>query len=78
MRTGYEKGYNVVTLKDCTAALSEEEQKAAVEKNYPMFSRPMDHYEFISELGGKETVAGTRTGRGYTTDAGQPSMDAPA
>src|SRR4029077_5972749 len=78
MRTGYEKGYNVVTLKDCTAALSEEEQKSAVEKNYPMFSRPMDHDEFISELGGKETTAGARTGRGYTTDAGQPSMDAPA
>ncbi len=78
MRTGYEKGYNVVTLKDCTAALSEEEQKAAVEKNYPMFSRPMDHDEFITELGGKETAAGARTGRGYSTDAGQPSMDAPA
>jgi ureidoacrylate peracid hydrolase len=78
MRTGYEKGYNVVTLKDCTAALSEEEQKAAVEKNYPMFSRPMDHNEFITELGGKETAAGARTGRGYTTDADQPPMDAPA
>ena len=78
MRTGYEKGYNVVTLKDCTAALSEEEQKAAVEKNYPMFSRPMDHNEFIAELGGKETTAGANTGRGYSTDAGQPSMEAPA
>jgi hypothetical protein len=43
-----------------------------------MFSRPMDHNEFITELGGKETAAGARTGRGYTTDAGQPSMDAPA
>jgi len=75
MRTGYEKGYNVVTLKDYTAALSEEEQKAAVEKNYPMFSRPMDHEEFITELGGKETAAGARTGRGYTTDAGQTSME---
>jgi ureidoacrylate peracid hydrolase len=41
MRTGYEKGYDVVTLKDCTATLSEEEQRVAVEKNYPMFSRPM-------------------------------------
>ena len=78
MRTGYEKGYNVVTLKDCTAALSEEEQKAAVEKNYPMFSRPMDHDEFIAELGGKDTTAGARTGRGYTTDASPPSIDAPA
>lgn len=52
MRTGYEKGYNVVTLKDCTAALSEEEQKLAIEKNYPMFSRPMTHDEFLAELSG--------------------------
>src|ERR1043165_4396658 len=50
MRTGYEKGYNVVTLKDCTAALSEEEQRLATEKNYPMFSRPMNHREFLAEL----------------------------
>ena len=78
MRTGYEKGYNVVTLKDCTAALSEEEQQSAVEKNYPMFSRPMDHDEFIAELGGKGTVAGASTGRGYMKDAAEPSMEAPA
>jgi ureidoacrylate peracid hydrolase len=51
MRTGYEKGYDVITLKDCTAALSEDEQRLAVEKNYPMFSRPMTHDEFLSELG---------------------------
>jgi ureidoacrylate peracid hydrolase len=78
MRTGYEKGYNVITLKDCTATLSEEEQRMAVEKNYPMFSRPMNHDEFIAELGGTETTAGTRTGRGYTTEGDQPSMEAPA
>ncbi len=52
MRTGYEKGYNVVTLKDCTATLSAEEQRMAVEKNYPMFSRPMNHDEFLSALRG--------------------------
>lgn len=51
MRTAYEKGYRVVTLKDCTATLSEEEQRLAVEKNYPMFSRPLDHEEFLAELG---------------------------
>ena len=56
MRTGYEKGYDVVTLKDCTATLSEEEQRMAVEKNYPMFSRPMTHQEFLLELRGAETV----------------------
>lgn len=53
MRTGYENGYNVITLKDCTAALSEEEQNLAVEKNYPMFSRPMSHIEFLKELSAK-------------------------
>ncbi len=51
MRSGYEKGYDVITLKDCTAALSEEEQRLAVEKNYPMFSRPMNHDQFLTELG---------------------------
>jgi len=63
MRTGYEKGYDVVTLKDCTATLSEEEQRVAVEKNYPMFSRPMTHQEFLSTLEAAEAVA-TKS-RGY-------------
>jgi ureidoacrylate peracid hydrolase len=63
MRTAYEKGYDVITLKDCTAATSEEEQQMAVEKNYPMFSRPLTHEEFIEELGGK--VAAPFAGRGY-------------
>jgi ureidoacrylate peracid hydrolase len=44
--------------------LSEEEQRLAVEKNYPMFSRPMDHHEFLSELSG-ETAVETE-GRGYS------------
>jgi ureidoacrylate peracid hydrolase len=66
MRTGYEKGYDVVTLKDCTATLSEEEQRMAVEKNYPMFSRPMTHEEFLLELRGAETVA--TNSRGYQAD----------
>ena len=57
MRTAYEKGYNVITLKDCTATVSEEEQRLATEKNYPMFSRPMDHAEFISQLESKPLSA---------------------
>src|SRR5712692_5497737 len=64
MRTGYEKGFDVITLKDCTATLSEEEQRLTVEKNYPMFSRPMDHNAFLAELRGKE--AEETTGRGYS------------
>jgi ureidoacrylate peracid hydrolase len=62
MRSGYEKGFNVVTLKDCTAALSEEEQRLAVEKDYPMFSRPMNHDEFLAEVSGESKV--DTTGRG--------------
>ena len=52
MRTGYEKGYGVVTLTDCTATVSQEEQDFAVAKNFPMFSRPLDHRSFLAELGG--------------------------
>jgi ureidoacrylate peracid hydrolase len=60
MRTAYEKGYNVFTLKDCTATLSEEEQRLAVDKNYPMFSRPVDHDEFLDQLAGEKAEAGAR------------------
>lgn len=52
MRTGYEKGFDVVTLTDCTATVSEEAQAAAISTNYPMFSRPMTHDAFLAELGG--------------------------
>jgi ureidoacrylate peracid hydrolase len=65
MRTGYERGYNVITLTDCTAALSEEEQKMAVEKNYPMFSFPMTHEDFLKALQGEATTTDTR---GYDTN----------
>lgn len=63
MRTGYEKGFDVITLKDCTATVSADEQKLAVEKNYPMFSRPMNHDEFLNELSGQQ--AAQTSGRGY-------------
>jgi ureidoacrylate peracid hydrolase len=52
MRTGYEKGYAVVTLTDCTATVSAEEQSFAVAKNFPMFSRPLNHTAFLAELAG--------------------------
>ena len=52
MRTGYEKGYGVVTLTDCTATVSQEEQDFAIAKNFPMFSRPLDHRSFLAKLGG--------------------------
>ena len=65
MRVGYEKGYNVVTLTDCTAALSQEEQDHAVGKNYPMFSRPLTHTEWLGELEG--TSQSEVKTRGYET-----------
>lgn len=54
MRSAYERGFRVVTLTDCTATLSPEEQDAAVTKNFPMFSLPMTHDAFLAKL---ETVA---------------------
>jgi ureidoacrylate peracid hydrolase len=65
MRTGYEKGYEVVTLTDCTATLSAEEQRFAIEKNYPMFSKPMKHGEFLDALAGGAQAKDSS--RGYET-----------
>lgn len=64
MRTAYEKGFNVFTLTDCVAATSEEEHRVAIEKDYPMFSRPVDHNEFLSYLTGEAETA--EVSRGYT------------
>jgi ureidoacrylate peracid hydrolase len=64
MRSAYERGFDVITLTDCTATLSAEEQTFAVEKNFPMFSHPMTHAAFLEALGGKELAASG--GRGYS------------
>lgn len=50
MRSAYERGFAVFTLTDCTATLSHDEQRMAVEKNFPMFSRPTDHESFVTSL----------------------------
>lgn len=50
MRSAYERGYDVYTLKDCTAATSQEEQEAAVKFTYPMFSKPITGGEFLGLL----------------------------
>ncbi len=63
MRTGYERGYQVVTIKDCTAATSQAEHDAAHKFTYPMFSRPMNHDEFLAELQGAASTGDTS--RGY-------------
>lgn len=50
MRSAYERGYRVITLIDCTATVSEEEQRVATQRDFAMFSRPMTHREFLAEL----------------------------
>src|SRR3954453_16115087 len=50
MRSGYENGYQVVTLSDCVAATSVEEHENALTYDYPMFSRPMTSSEFIEAV----------------------------
>lgn len=54
VRSGYERGYEVVALKDCTATLSEEEQAFSFEKNLPMFAHVMTRKELLDELGEKD------------------------
>jgi nicotinamidase-related amidase len=50
MRTGYEKGYHVVTLADCLAATSAEEHHNAIQFDYPMFSEVMTAQTFMAQL----------------------------
>ncbi|BEP14490.1 hypothetical protein acdb102_28010 [Acidothermaceae bacterium B102] len=51
MRSGYENGYQVITLTDCVAATSVEEHDNALRYDYPMFSQPMTSTEFIDSVG---------------------------
>jgi nicotinamidase-related amidase len=52
MRTGYEKGYQVITLSDCVAATSPEEHANAIQFDYPMFSEVMTAEAFAGDLQG--------------------------
>lgn len=51
MRSGYENGYQVITLTDCVAATSMEEHDNAVAYDFPMFSKPMTAGEFLTIVG---------------------------
>ena len=48
MRTAYEHGYKVYTLKDCCAATSIAGQEAAFEHTFGMFSIPTTSDELIT------------------------------
>ena len=51
MRTGYEKGYEVITLSDCVAATSPDEHENAIRFDYPMFSEVTSSTALAEELG---------------------------
>jgi len=57
MRTGCEKGFNVITLVDCTAATSPEGQKAATEGTFGMFSKPMTAENFITQFNATQVTS---------------------
>src|SRR3954447_15370343 len=57
MRTGYEKGYTVITLADCVAATSPEEHANALKFDYPMFSEVMTAEALTAELQGAAAPA---------------------
>lgn len=50
MRAAYERGFQVYTLKDCTAATSVEAHEAAFEHNFGMFSTPTNSAEVTAAL----------------------------
>ena len=58
MRTGYENGYRVVTVTDCTAATSTAEHESAIRFDYPMFSLPVSADDVISALANRSEPAG--------------------
>ena len=50
MRTGYENGYRVITLKDCVAATSQAEHDNAITYDFPMFSMPVSADDVTAAL----------------------------
>ena len=59
MRTGYEKGYEVITLSDCVAATSAEEHENAIRFDYPMFSDVRTSKALAEELQGAPAMSGS-------------------
>ena len=58
MRSGYEKGYHVITLSDCVAATSTEEHENAIRFDSPMFSDVMTAQGLTDQLAGAPVGSG--------------------
>ena len=50
MRTAYDKGFKVIGLKDCTAALASQHQASSVENNWPLFSEVLTSEQFLGRI----------------------------
>lgn len=51
MRSAYELGYKVYTLKDCVAAVSQEALEATLRHNFGMFSVPTSSEVVKEDIG---------------------------
>jgi glycerol-3-phosphate dehydrogenase/nicotinamidase-related amidase len=50
MRSAYERGFNVITITDCTADTSLKGYEAAVDGTFKLFSTPMTKHEFVQNV----------------------------
>jgi len=48
MRTAYDKGFKVIGLQDCTAALSSQHQASSIENNWPLFAEVLNGEQFLN------------------------------
>jgi ureidoacrylate peracid hydrolase len=68
MRTAYDMGYEVYTLTDCAATVGEAAQNTAIEFDWPMFSKPVTHGEFLERL--RDTLPTRMPGNGDSATSG--------
>jgi nicotinamidase-related amidase len=52
MRAAYDKGYRVFGITDASATIGLEQYEASIEHNWPMFSQPVTHRQFLDRVAG--------------------------
>ncbi|MFZ5558547.1 MAG: isochorismatase family protein [Pseudomonadota bacterium] len=62
MRTALDMGFEVYTLTDCAAALSEAAQRTAIGLDWPMFSKPVMQGRLSGNAAGCEPAEPSRRG----------------
>ncbi len=56
-RSAYDYGYEAYTLTDCMAALSLDAHENSVKENFPLFSKPIHHLDFLKKISGQQNAA---------------------